>query len=323
MKYYLFFFALLASIFGGAQGAWAESPSGHAFCPDAPVPSILSARAADAYKADPTGLKIKIAGCNATMASYLVALQIVDPKAGLTDVSQLSGYFAKLVCKPADRTYDWQTSVLYFLKNGGQDVALGGDTREADVGEQVCSNLATGADVYMGRCGNPGAVKVDRVAVEARCLKIISPTMGAGAIKRTAYIGPAPLPGICHSLQRAGVAHLETDYPEDCPMGNTQKTLDDGRVVTQVCNWDADVREVHRLLQVPVKVQNLSTSYRTTVANGVDELIVPVTVKDGAVTICWTLPNGQVIAMFVRAADYRNGVATITPEIVRSMVWHP
>jgi hypothetical protein len=311
----IFALALLIS-FGGAHEAKAAEPSGHSFCP-AGFSDLedLAQRMDRALVADPTGEKqVKIEKCHASMLHFLVAFQTIDPGAGLTDVKQLPDYIRSLVVMPTEAGLEYTSSCLKDRPNGVRDVDLGCDTKEIRPGEKVYGNPKTGIKVLKQFCANPGAVENPPVVVQARCIPYRFPSMPGTPI-RVAYIGANPLPGRCYKLQLAGEQAPRFDMPEECP--NIFQVKRGDRMVTVVCAWAEVERMVSRLLGFAAKVQNVSLGVIGR-GKGTNTLWLPPEAANGAVVVCYQLPNGQYVTLGMRRKDLvdADGGATIPTGMV-------
>lgn len=314
---FLGFFAL--SSFMGAREARAMEPAGHSFCPD----GIESAEELDrkftaSLAVDPTGNR-RLEGCYATPLHFLVAFQQADPGAGLTTVSQLPGYARSLVPMEVDRTVEHRTSCIQDRAGGGTVVVMACVTREVREGEVIYGNPETGAKVLWSGCANPGFTpSLEITIVGEDCIEVRFPSMGDAVPVRGAYIGPRMLPGRCHALLLAGEEERRFDYPEECPDVYQRERAD--RMVTIVCDWSAAEQNSTRIMGQPVQVQNVSFSFRAR-EEGTNVWYLPPEALEGLPTLCWELPNGQIIALSVGRQSFVDGVAVVTEADVRASVW--
>ena len=268
---------------------------------------------------------VKLTGCRAKPIDLLVAFQQLDPKAGLTKVSELPKYLRHLVPADVDRAVIYKSACLRepFHPGYPDTVELGCSDRKLEKGEVIYKNPDTNVNVLQSACVNPGGYPSTEVVVTADdCIEVRYPVF-KGKPVRGSYIGRRQLisnkcgPTLFRNRDNEGTRKL----PEECP--TTYDKMIDGQPVKVVCTWKDDERVASQFLGYPAQVQNVSFSY-VAAADGIDRVLLPKDAVDGEVAICYDeQPNGVPVAVGVRKPMYREGVAVITRDFVEKAVYRP
>ncbi len=215
-----------------ASMAWA-APVGKPFMKGVINPTDLANRIEVALAKDHTGTHMldpeycaKSGSC-ASPRDYLEMFQESDPKAGITDVSQIPAFLKSLKVEDAPSGEYWLACLKPLGK--GYKPILHCVSRRFKPGEKVWIDTKTRRIVLASDCTNP----VEKEVPPQACVLIRFFTKPGDTVVRFALLGPKDVGNECLGLRRAGEAdEFEHWWNDECAVKGCDFS-EDARVVGQ------------------------------------------------------------------------------------------
>ena len=306
MNKLLMLVALALALTFGFGGQASATPLGHRFC-EQPLtsPEELATKLDRSLAIDPTGNRA-LEGCRANPLDFLDAWKY--EQTGVTQVSELPAFVRRFVEVETEPGLVIPSACVRVDGNG---VVVKCEHRQRHPGEKVYG--IDGVAFLLEDCVNPINLQLEDVVVTGHsCVEVVFYTKAASNV-RIAHMDDVPAPSTCLLLEGPGYGEPLRGLPQDCP--DRYMRVIEGREVDITCSWRDDERANSRLLNRRVQVQNISGSF-VAKGEGWNTLTLPYQAMNGAVVICYELPDGTVVALGVRRHDYVNGVATIPADMV-------